>query len=85
MLEAVSQRGPETFSHRLPDEEGGVLHGTRLDSPQDHRRPPLLLLTLHTGEPHEAWEIHNRLVMTVQVNEASEVTLRSLEAGGINR
>lgn len=80
MLDAVSHLGPDTLSHPLPGRDGGVLHVTRLDSLDDGRRPALLLLSLHTGEPHAAWEIHNRLVMAVQVNEAAEITLRSLEA-----
>jgi hypothetical protein len=58
----------------------GWLHITRMPPQQNHPRPVLLLATFHPeGSEEEAWLDHNRMLLSVRINEVSETSVRSLE------
>lgn len=66
-----------TFSHHCSH---GWLHATRLRATEGMSRPDLLLVTLHHGvDEKAAWTDHNRMVLSVRINENGEVALRALE------
>ena len=66
-----------TFSHHCSH---GWLHATRLPATEGMSRPDLLLLTLHHDvDERTAWTDHNRMVMSIRINENGEIALRALE------
>jgi hypothetical protein len=67
-----------TYTARVHDY--GILHATKLSPPDQATRPKLLLATLHEGVSDKtAWVDHNRIVMSIRINENGEIALRALE------
>lgn len=58
----------------------GIIHVSRLPSGAGAVRPDLLLASLHAGVDEQiAWLDHQRIVMSLRINENGETTVRALE------
>lgn len=67
-----------SYSARLPG--AGVVHVSRMRAKPYHTRPDLLIATLHQGvDDATAWLDHQRMIMTLNVNEEAEIACRQME------
>lgn len=58
----------------------GIVHFTRLPTNPGLSRPDLLLVTSHADvDHHTAWLDHNRMVLSLRVNESADIAMRTLE------
>lgn len=69
-----------TYSAHLPGD--WVLHASQYDdlAGDVRTRPTLVVATLHGPETNDSWRDHQRVLITLRVNEMGEFTLHAIES-----
>jgi hypothetical protein len=76
-LDAAIMMPHSTYSARR---DYGVVHMSRLPTMPGRSRPDLLVLTIHADvDDKTAWLDHQRMLLSLNVNEASEIAVRVME------